>query len=111
MRYLAGRENNEHTAGFEMLQREAEAAAVVPGRGAARHRIDWNHQTIQFGNSRQYLIGEKFAYFARQSERDSAYAVELLAFVAEIQRLFTSEEIRQYLHGRRKFSRVRELLL
>jgi len=44
-----------------------------------------------------YLIGEKIFSFARAAERDPNFAAELPAFIAEIRRLFTAEEIRAYL--------------
>ena len=44
-----------------------------------------------------YLIGEKLFSFVAASEQDRLFAQELLAFVAEIRKLFTAEEIRAYL--------------
>jgi hypothetical protein len=44
-----------------------------------------------------YLIGEKIFSFVMASERDPEFASELPAFIAEIRRLFTSEEIQTYL--------------
>ncbi len=44
-----------------------------------------------------YLIGEKVFSFVRAAERDPDFAAELPAFIAEIRRLFTAEEIRAYL--------------
>lgn len=44
-----------------------------------------------------YLIGEKLLSFVEASEQDPEFAKELPAFVAEIQRLFTAEEIHTYL--------------
>ena len=44
-----------------------------------------------------YLIGEKLFAFVEAAERDSDFAAELPAFVAAIQRLFPTEEIRAYL--------------
>ncbi len=44
-----------------------------------------------------YLIGEKIFSFVMASERDPDFAAELPAFIAEIRRLFTAEEIRAYL--------------
>jgi hypothetical protein len=44
-----------------------------------------------------YLIGEKIFSFVMASERDPDFAAELPAFIAEIRRLFTTEEIRAYL--------------
>ena len=44
-----------------------------------------------------YLIGEKLFSFVSASEQHPEFAAELPAFVAEIRRLFTSAEIRQYL--------------
>jgi hypothetical protein len=44
-----------------------------------------------------YLIGEKLFTFLTASERDPRFAAEVPAFVAEIRRLFTAAEIRDYL--------------
>jgi hypothetical protein len=44
-----------------------------------------------------YLIGEKLFSFVAAAEQDPLFAQELPAFVAEIQRLFTTREIRAYL--------------
>jgi hypothetical protein len=44
-----------------------------------------------------YLIGEKLFTFLMASERDSHFAAEVPAFVAEILRIFTAAEIRDYL--------------
>ena len=53
----------------------------------------------QFGtkNALDYLIGEKLFSFVEAAERDSDFAAELPAFVAAIQGLFPTEEIRAYL--------------
>jgi hypothetical protein len=53
----------------------------------------------QFGtkNALDYLIGEKLFTFVEAAERDSEFAAEVPAFVAAIQRLFSTEEIRSYL--------------
>ncbi len=48
-------------------------------------------------NALDYLIGEKLFSFVEAAERDSDFAAELPAFVAAIQRLFPTEEIRAYL--------------
>lgn len=48
-------------------------------------------------NALDYLIGEKLFTFLMASERDAQFAAELPAFVAEIQRIFTAVEIRDYL--------------
>lgn len=45
-----------------------------------------------------YLIGEKFFTFLMASERDPQFAAEVPAFVAEIRRIFTGSEIRDYLN-------------
>jgi hypothetical protein len=45
-----------------------------------------------------YLIGEKLFSFVRASEQDPEFAAELSAFVTEIRRLFTTQEISAYLH-------------
>ena len=43
-----------------------------------------------------YLIGEKIFSFVMASERDPDFAAELPAFIAEIRRLFTAEELHTY---------------
>jgi hypothetical protein len=48
-------------------------------------------------NALDYLIGEKLFMFLMASERDPQFAAEAPAFVAEIQRIFTATEIRDYL--------------
>ena len=52
-----------------------------------------------------YLIGEKLFTFLMASERDTEFAAEVPAFVDEIRRIFTPEEIRTYLDDleRKKF--------
>jgi hypothetical protein len=42
-----------------------------------------SHERFGLQNALKYLIGEKFAHFVWQSERDREYAAELAAFVAE----------------------------
>ncbi len=44
-----------------------------------------------------YLIGEKLFHFVQAAEQHPEFAAELPAFVAEIQRLFTASQIRNYL--------------
>lgn len=44
-----------------------------------------------------YLIGEKLFTFLMASEQDAEFAAEVPAFVNEIRRIFTPEEIRTYL--------------
>ena len=48
-------------------------------------------------NALNYLIGEKLFTFVQAAEQHPEFAAELPAFLAEIQRLFTPEEIREYL--------------
>ena len=48
-------------------------------------------------NALDYLIGEKLFNFVQAAEQHPEFAAELPAFLAEIQRLFTPEEIREYL--------------
>lgn len=48
-------------------------------------------------NALDYLIGEKLFTFVMASERDPSFAAELPAFLAEIRRIFSDEEIREYL--------------
>jgi hypothetical protein len=45
-----------------------------------------------------YLIGEKIFSFVMASEQDPEFAAELPAFIAEIRRIFTAEEIQSYLN-------------
>lgn len=49
------------------------------------------------GNALDYLVGEKLFTFLMAAESDSQFAAEVPAFVAEIQRIFTAPEIRDYL--------------
>jgi hypothetical protein len=44
-----------------------------------------------------YLIGEKLFSFLHAAERDPLFAAEVPAFIDQIQRLFTAQEIRDYL--------------
>ena len=44
-----------------------------------------------------YLIGEKLFSFLHAAERDPLFAAEVPAFIGEIQRLFTAQEICDYL--------------
>ena len=69
-------------------------------------------------NVLDYLVGEKFVNFVEVAERSAVCAAEVPAFAAEIRRLFTPEELRDYakrkLSRRRpawRFARIRELLL
>jgi hypothetical protein len=48
-------------------------------------------------NALDYLIGEKLFTFLMASEQDPQFAAEVPAFVDEIQRIFTTVEIREYL--------------
>jgi hypothetical protein len=48
-------------------------------------------------NALDYLIGEKLFHFVQAAEQRPEFAAELPAFVAEIQRLFTAGQIREYL--------------
>jgi hypothetical protein len=48
-------------------------------------------------NALDYLIGEKLFTFLMASEQDTDFAAEVPAFVGEIRRIFTPEEIRTYL--------------
>src|ERR1051326_4244929 len=40
-----------------------------------------------------YLISEKLLRFMRAAERDSVYAAEVPAFIAEIRQIFSTDEI------------------
>jgi hypothetical protein len=44
-----------------------------------------------------YLIGEKLFSFLHAAERDPLFAAELPAFLGELRRLFTVQEISEYL--------------
>lgn len=44
-----------------------------------------------------YLIGEKLFSFLHAAERDPLFAAETPAFIKEIKRIFSAEEIRDYL--------------
>lgn len=55
------------------------------------------HDHFGLENALDYLIGEKLFTFLMVSERDAQFAAEVPAFVAEIQRIFTVTEIRDYL--------------
>ena len=48
-------------------------------------------------NALDYLVGEKLFHFVEAAEQHPEFAAELPAFVAEIQCLFTQDEIREYL--------------
>ena len=48
-------------------------------------------------NALDYLIAEKLFTFLMASESDPLFAAEVAAFVAEIRRLFTAAELRDYL--------------
>ena len=48
-------------------------------------------------NALDYLIGEKLLSFLRAAEQDPLFAAEGPDFISEIRRLFTAEEIRDYL--------------
>ena len=48
-------------------------------------------------NAMDYLIGEKLFMFLMASECDAQFAAEVPTFVAEIQRIFTTAEISDYL--------------
>jgi hypothetical protein len=48
-------------------------------------------------NALDYLIGEKLFNFVQASEQHPEFAAELPAFVAEIRRIFTADEINEYL--------------
>jgi hypothetical protein len=92
----------------------------------AAHKI-WEEQCAaterireRFGlqNALDYLLGEKPVAFAKESERHPEFAPELSAFMAQIRRQFTAEEIREYLdypersnrsERRAIFSRLRQL--
>ena len=44
-----------------------------------------------------YLIGEKLFTFLMASEQDAEFAAEVPAFIDQVRRMFTAEEIRAYL--------------
>ena len=49
------------------------------------------------GRALNYLIGEKLFSFLHAAERDPLFAAEVPAFIDEIRRLFTAQEICDYL--------------
>ena len=49
-------------------------------------------------NALAYLIGEKLFSFLHAAERDPLFAAETPAFVQRIKRIFSAEEIRDYLN-------------
>ena len=63
---------------------QCEATEGIRERFGLQHALD-------------YLIGEKLFHFVQVSEQRPEFAAELPAFVAEIRRLFTAAEIREYL--------------
>jgi hypothetical protein len=65
-----------------------------PVRCAATEDI---RESFGLGNALDYLIGEKLFPFLMASEQDPEFAAEVPAFVDEIRRIFTPEEIRTYL--------------
>jgi len=78
----------------------------MSGSSIQFHKI-WIEQCAATGGIRErfglesaldYLIGEKIFSFVRAAEQDADFAAELPAFIAEIRRLFTAEEIRAYLN-------------
>ena len=54
-------------------------------------------ETFGLENALDYVIAEKLFTFLMVSERDPAFAIEVPEFVAEIRRLFSREEINEYL--------------
>jgi hypothetical protein len=46
-----------------------------------------------------YLVGEKLLQYAQFCEHDAKLAPALAAFVAEVKRLFSMQELRDYLDG------------
>ena len=57
-----------------------------------------------------YLIGDKLFHFVQAAEQHPEFAAELPAFIAEILRLFTASQIRNYLDDleNRKYLAPRE---
>jgi hypothetical protein len=64
-----------------------------------RERFGWE-------SALDYLIGEKIFSFVMASERDPDFAAELPAFIAEIRRLFTAQEIHPYLDSLARLSHI-----
>jgi len=58
-----------------------------------------NYIRDQFGmkSALDYLIGEKLFHFVQAAEQHPEFAIELPAFLAEIERLFKPQEIDDYL--------------
>ena len=55
------------------------------------------HERFGLKDALNYLIGEKLFSFLHAAERDPLFAAEVPDFIREVRRLFTSEEIRDYL--------------
>ena len=88
-----------------VVERAKQMDSLMSPSSVESHKI-WIEQCAatedireQFGtkNALDYLIGEKLFSFVEAAERDSDFSAELPAFVAAIQRLFPTEEIRAYL--------------
>jgi len=55
------------------------------------------HEKFGLDDALNYLIGEKHFSFLHAAERDPMFAAEIPAFIGENRRLFTAQEIRDYL--------------
>ena len=55
------------------------------------------HERFGLKDALNYLIGEKLFSFLHAAERDPLFAAEIPAFIGEIRRLFTAQEIHDYL--------------
>lgn len=64
------------------------------------------------GKALEYLIGQKFLTFMASAESSAQIAIDLPQVIAEIRRVFTSVEIRDYLDRlQRKKYRIRRQLI
>ena len=77
--------NNSLTESHKLWIEQCAATEDIRERFGSRNALD-------------YLIDEKLFTFVWAAERYTQFAAELPAFVAEIQRLFSAEEIREYLN-------------
>ena len=70
-------------------------SSPTPGLNNARQRA----RSVTPGGSVKafgYLVGEKLLNYIRASDSDPSWAEKLPLFVAEVQQIFTAEELRGY---------------
>jgi hypothetical protein len=56
-------------------------------------------QQYGLASALDYLVGEKLVQYAQYCERDATLASALSAFVAEVRRLFSQDELQSYLEA------------